>query len=343
MWAASATAAGELFVNTDKFAKVGKFSMKVNFNIAQNINTITKMDDTVLESMNKDYDYKNANYLQRIQIGNAVGSIYGFRFKGVYAYDYEHNGYTDESYRTYGENTAAAAAKRGENATVPVARDAEGNILFDAKGNPLHMYFNYGGVNYEFKGGDVMYEDVNHDGQINELDIVYLGNSNPKLNGGFGFDFYYGQWSLKLSFNFRVGNKIANMARLNNESMRSNINQSKAVAWRWRKNGDVTEIPRAMNSKIGASYNALGSDRYIEKGDYLRLQYMQLGYNLSSKVCKNLGIQSLRINASAQNLFCLTKYTGVEPEVSYGAWGVCYDHSKTPRAKSFTVGLNLGF
>ena len=333
----------ELFLNTGKFAKVGKFSMRMNFNIAQNINTITKMDDTVLESMNKDYDFKNATYLQRIQIGNAVGSIYGFRFKGVYAYDYEHNGYTDESRNTYGDNTAAAAAERGQNATVPVARDAEGNILFDAKGNPLHMYFNYGGVNYEFKGGDAMYEDVNHDGQINELDIVYLGNSNPKLNGGFGFDFNYGQWSLKLSFNFRVGNKIVNMARLNNESMRSNINQSKAVAWRWRKNGDVTEIPRAMNAKIGASYNALGSDRYVEKGDYLRLQYMQLSYSLSNKVCKDLGISSLRFNASAQNLFCLTKYTGVDPEVSYGAWGVCYDHSKTPRAKSFTVGINLGF
>lgn len=333
----------ELFLNTGKFAKVGKFSMRMNFNIAQNINTITKMDDTVLESMNKDYEYKNATYLQRIQIGNAVGSIYGFRYKGVYAYDYEHNGYTDESRNTYGDNTAAAAAERGQNATVPVARDAEGNILFDAKGNPLHMYFNYGGVNYEFKGGDAMYEDVNHDGQINELDIVYLGNSNPKLNGGFGFDFNYGQWSLKLSFNFRMGNKIVNMARLNNESMRSNINQSKAVAWRWRKNGDVTEIPRAMNAKIGASYNALGSDRYVEKGDYLRLQYMQLSYSLSNKVCKDLGISSLRFNASAQNLFCLTKYTGVDPEVSYGAWGVCYDHSKTPRAKSFTVGINLGF
>ncbi len=334
----------ELYMNTsNNLVKIGKFSMSAKFNIAQNINTITDMDQTVLASMNGDYTYKNAEYLQRIQIGNAVGSIYGFRFKGVYAYDYEHSGYTDESYKTYGENTAAYAEAHGKNATVPVARDAAGNILYDAKGNPLHMYFNYGGVNYEFKGGDVIYEDINHDGQINELDIVYLGNSNAKINGGFGFNFKYGQWSLNTSFNFRMGNKIANLARLNNESMRSNINQSQAVAWRWRKNGDVTEIPRAMNSGIGASYNALASDRYIEKGDYLRLQYLQLGYSVPTQTCKNFGIQSLRINLSAQNLFCLTKYTGVDPEVSYGAWGVCYDKSKTPRSKSFTVGVNLGF
>ena len=163
------------------------------------------------------------------------------------------------------------------------------------------------------------------------------------MNGGFGLNFNYGQWTLKLSFNYRLGNKIANLARLDNESMRSNINQSQAVAWRWRKNGDVTEIPRAMNANIGASYNVLASDRYVEKGDYLRLQYMQLGYSLPNKVCKDLGFQSLRISASANNLFCLTKYTGVDPEVSYGAWGVCYDNSKTPRAKSFTISVNLGF
>ena len=333
----------ELFLNTGKFLKKGKFSMSVNFNIAQNINTITDMDATVLASMNGDYSYNNADFLKRIQIGNAVGSIYGFRYKGVYRYDYDHNGYTEVSRSTYGDNTAAAAEERGENATLPVARDASGAILYDSKGNPLHMYFNYGGKNYEFKGGDVIYEDVNHDGQINELDIVYLGNSNPKMNGGFGFNFNYGQWTLKLSFNYRLGNKIANLARLNNEAMRTNINQSRAVAWRWRKNGDITEIPRAMNANIGASYNSLASDRFVEKGDYLRLQYMQLGYSLPNKVCKDLGFQSLRITASANNLFVLTKYTGIDPEVSYGAWGVCIDNSKTPRAKSFTVSVNLGF
>lgn len=333
----------ELYANTKKFLKKGKFSMSASFNIAQNINTIKAMDPTVLSSMNGDYDYKNGTYLQRIQIGNAVGSIYGFRYKGVYRYDYEHSGYTADSRNTYGDKTAAAARERGENYTCPIVTDANGNILYDSKGNPLKMYFNYGGTNYEFKGGDVIYEDINHDGQINELDIVYLGNSNPKFNGGFGLNFFYGDWTLKLSFNYRLGNKIVNLARLNNESMRSNSNQSQAVAWRWRKNGDITEIPRAMNSGIGDSYNALGNDRYVEKGDFLRLQYCQLSYNLPGKVCKNFGIQSLRLSASANNLFCWTKYTGVDPEVSYGSWGVCYDNSKTPRPKSFTLSAILGF
>ena len=333
----------ELYINTGRLFKLGKFYMTASFNIAQNINKITKMNPTVLSSMNPEYDYNNFTYLQRIQINNAVGSIYGFRYKGIYRYDYEHSGMTDESRNTYGDNTAMAAMERGEDFSCPVVRDENGNVLYDSKGEPLKMYFNYGGTNYEFKGGDVIYEDVNHDGQINELDIVYLGNSNPKFNGGFGLNFNYGQWSLKLSFNFRMGNKIVNMARMNNESMRTNVNQSKAVAWRWRKNGDITEIPRAMNSGIGESYNALGNDRYVEKGDYLRLQYAQLNYNVPAKFCKMVGFQSLRLSASANNLFVLTKYTGADPEVGYGTYGVCYDRNKTPRPKSFTVSVNLGF
>jgi len=333
----------ELFINTDRFLKIGKFYMTASFNISQNVNTITKMDETVLSTMNEEFNYNNAHYLPRIQVGNAVGSIYGFRYKGVYRYDYEHSGFTTESREEYGDNTAAAAQERGENYTCPVVRDANGDILYDNKGNPLKMYFNYGGVNYEFKGGDVIYDDVNHDGQINELDIVYLGNSNPKVTGGFGLNFNYGQWALKLSFNYRLGNKIVNMARLNNESMRTNVNQSRAVNWRWRKNGDITEIPRAMNSGIGQTYNALGNDRYVEDGDYLRLQYAQLSYNVPSKVCKEWGLQSLRLSASANNLFCWTKYTGVDPDRSPGTWGMCIDRSKTPRPKSFTVNINIGF
>lgn len=335
----------ELYVNTSRFAKAGKFSMKLSANIAQNINKIEEMDASVLESLNADFNYKNENYLGRVQIGNALGSIYGFRFKGIYAYDYDHNGYTDESAKTYGDNTAAAAQKRGENFTCPIAYDANGNMITDAKGNPMPMYFNYGGTNYQFQGGDAIYEDINHDGQINALDIVYLGNSNPTCNGGFGVDFYYGNWSLSASFNFRIGNQIINMARMQAEDMLNNNNQSQATKWRWRKNGDVTEIPRAMNNNAagGATYNALASDRYVENGDYLRFQYLRLGYNFDSKLLKKIGLNTLNLSASANNLWVWSKYTGTDPDVTTAGWGVATDNNKTPRSKSFTVSLNVGF
>lgn len=334
----------ELYVNTSKFAKVGKFSMKLSANIAQNINQIEEMDASVLESLNGDFSYNNESYLGRVQVGNALGSIYGFRYKGVYAYDYDHNGFTEQSRKTYGDNTAAAAKERGENYTCPIAYDANGNIITDAKGNPLPMYFNYQNeTGYPFQGGDVIYEDINHDGQINELDIVYLGNSNPKCNGGFGIDLYYGNWSLSASFNYRIGNQIINMARMQAEDMLNNNNQSTATKWRWRKNGDVTEIPRAMNTNAGKSYNALASDRYVEDGDYLRFQYLRLGYSFDAKKIKKWGLSSLSLSASANNLWFWSKYTGTDPDVTSSGWGVATDYNKTPRSKSFTVSLNVGF
>jgi TonB-linked SusC/RagA family outer membrane protein len=333
----------ELYANTGRFMKYGKFSMTLSANMSQNINTLDEMDATVLASKNPDFDYTNENYLKRIQIGNAIGSIYGFRYKGVYRYDYEHNGYTTTSANTYGENTAAYQESIGKNATCPIARDANGNIITDAKGNPLPMYYNYGGKNYQFTGGDVIYEDINHDGQIDALDIVYLGNSNPKFIGGFGVNFYYGQWSLKTQFNFRVGSKVVNMARMTKEDMRSNANQCASVNYRWRKNGDITEIPRAMNSSIMETYNALASDRYVESGDFTRFQYLQVGYNFDTRKIKQWGLSTLRFSLSAQNLFLWTKYSGIEPEKSPGTWGVAMDSDTTPRSKSFTASINIGF
>jgi TonB-linked SusC/RagA family outer membrane protein len=347
----------ELYVNTSRFARVGKFSMKLSANIAQNINQIEEMDASVLESLNKDFSAKNETYLERVQIGNALGSIYGFRFKGIYAYDYDHNGYTEQSQKTYASGemdpnrpgyfkngdkvpTAAAASLRGENATCPIVYDANGNMVTDAKGNPLQMYFN---GSHAFEGGDAIYEDINHDGQINALDIVYLGNSNPKCNGGFGIDLYYGNWSLSASFNYRIGNQIINMARMQAEDMLNNNNQSAATKWRWRKNGDDTKIPRAMNSKAGTSYNALASDRYVENGDYLRFQYLRMGYSFDAKKIKKWGLSALSLSASANNLWVWSKYTGTDPDVSASNFGVATDNNKTPRSKSFTVSLNVGF
>lgn len=341
----------ELYVSTKELFKVGDFSVKFKVNFSQNINRVTYMDESVLASKNADYDYKNESIMQRVQIGNALGGIYGFRFKGVYQYDYDHCGYfsnsdqNDPDNKIYAGNTAwyAENVLGKKNVTTPVARDANGEIIYDANGDPLRMYFDYGGKNYQFKGGDVIYEDINHDGQINELDIVYLGSSNPTINGGFGVDFKYGRWTLKSNFSFRVGNKIINMARMKAEDMRTNKNQSKAVNWRWRKNGDITEIPRAMNSEIGESYNALISDRYVEKGDYLRLNYLQLGYSFNPSALKKYGLSSLRLSASADNLFCFTKYTGADPDHAQSGFGPAVDNSKTPRGRSFTLSLTVGF
>ena len=352
----------ELNAYTSKFARVGKFSMKLRGNIAQNFNEVEEMDPLILEALNgaETYQPGNLSYNNRVQIGNALGSIYGLRYKGVYRYDYDHNGYTTASISSYGYaevnnsgydaqgnpiNTAAAAQRRHENFTCPIAYDADGNMLTDAKGIPLPMYYCYNeSYRKQFQGGDAIYEDVNHDGQIDRYDMVYLGNSNPKCNGGFGFTLFYGRFSLNTGFNFRMGNKIINLARANYESMRSNTNQSYATTWRWRKNGDETVIPRALTNVNGyESYNSLPSDRYVENGNYLRLQYVQLRYEFNPQKLKKYGIRQLTLSASANNVWCWSKYTGVDPDVSPQGFSVSTDNSRTPRTKSFTCSANLSF
>ena len=352
----------ELNAYTSKFARVGKFSMKLRGNIAQNFNEVEEMDPLILEALNGAETYQPGNlaYNNRVQIGNALGSIYGLRYKGVYRYDYDHNGYTTASISSYGYaevnntgydaqgnpiNTAAAAQRRHENFTCPIAYDADGNMLTDAKGIPLPMYYCYNeSYRKQFQGGDAIYEDVNHDGQIDRYDMVYLGNSNPKCNGGFGFTLFYGRFSLNTGFNFRMGNKIINLARANYESMRSNTNQSYATTWRWRKNGDETVIPRALTNVNGyASYNSLPSDRYVENGNYLRLQYVQLRYEFNPQKLKKYGIRQLTLSASANNVWCWSKYTGVDPDVSPQGFSVSTDNSRTTRTKSFTCSANLSF
>lgn len=339
----------ELNVSMRRIKITHNIGFKLRFNISQNVNLIKSMDATVLASNNSEFSYTNESWMSRVQVGNALGGIYGFRFKGVYRFDYDHCGYfADESKNTvYGNKTAAYAEKYGyegsHNATCPVARDAKGNIIFDVKGNPVQMYFNYGGTNFKFGGGDVMYEDINHDGQINELDIVYLGSSNPKLHGGFGVSLYFGRWSVNTSFNFRLGNKIVNLARMKAEDMLDNKNQSRAVRWRWRKNGDITEIPRALSQKVGESFNALASDRYVEKGDYIRFQYLQLSYDINPKYLKKFGMKRVSISMSGNNLIFWTKYSGVDPEHGGGGWSPATDSSQTPRSRSFTFSLNVGF
>jgi hypothetical protein len=127
------------------------------------------------------------------------------------------------------------------------------------------------------------------------------------------------------------------------ENMRSNNNQCASVNHRWGKNGDVCDIPRAMNADAGASYNALMSDRYVEPGDFMRFQYFQLSYGFKEKQLKKIGLSSLRIGASGNNLIFWTRYSGVDPEHSAYGFSPCYDDSQTPRSRSFTINLNVGF
>ena len=344
----------EFHISTNKFIKKGKFYMDMNANFGNNRNEIIEMDEYILDNLNSTYGYANGEYLRRVQLHNPFGAIYGFKYKGVFTHNYNtfvNLNLSDAEYKQFTEGTLPDEwyTEHGwtkQPYSAPVAVNADGELIRDANGQPLRMMYNYTndatGKNYRFNGGDAIYEDANNDGQINALDICYLGSSLPKLTGGFGFSFNYGDWRLSTQFTYRVGNKILNLARLDLESMIYNNNQSQAVNYRWRKEGDVTTVPRAMHGE-NAAYNSLVSDRYVEDGSYLRMSYAQLSYAIKKKYLKWIGLNRISLYASINNPFVITKYSGVDPDISQSGYDPAIDRAQTPRSRSYTLGLTVDF
>ena len=345
----------ELSVTANKFIKVKKFSVSASVNLAQNINKLLEMDQRVLDNLNSQPSWSNRgakSILSRVVVGDPLCSIYGFQSLGVFQYTYDYL----TNYNTKQLQLQQQAVARGETydwnyeawineqlaagKTFPVATDEEGKVIMTNTGVPKHLTYYYGDTEYEFRGGDAIYEDVNHDGTVNELDIKYLGNSLPKMQGGFSFTLQYGNWKLISRFNFRWGNKIINTARMGLESMYGTENQCSSVTYRWRKDGDVTVIPRAL---YGTGYNYQVSSRFVEDGSFLRFNNLQLSYSVPKKSIKKLGLNSLSAYVTMNNIFCWTKYTGIDPEIASGTYTPASDGATTPRSKSITASLSFGF
>ena len=283
-----------------------------DFNVSHNENIIREISEYYPSTRGN--IAANGEYMRRLQINNPFGSFYGFRFKGVYV---------------------------DKNATI--AQGSNGKPITGPTGQTVYMRFNYPNVDYIFQPGDAIYEDINNDGNINYMDVVYLGNSNPKLTGGFGANVSVKNLKISTFFNFRSGFDVINETKMRSTNMAGYSNQSTAVLRRWRKEGDVTDIPRGI---IGGGYNWLGSDRYVEDASFLRFRTITARYTFDNKIFSRLKMKNLSAYVTAENLYTWTKYTGQDPEVSTRGsdpFRVAADNSMTPPTKTFTLGLVAGF
>ena len=193
--------------------------------------------------------------------------------------------------------------------------------------------------------GDVKYVDVNHDGQINADDKVDLGNGLPKYTFGFNLNFGWKGFDLSANFTGAGGFKIAQSYR---DPSSSQGNYSRRILNRWTGEGTSNEIPRVTYSDVG---NWQFSDLYLQDGDYLRLQNLTLGYDFKKLIAWK-GLSKLRLYFQAQNLFTLTKYDGMDPEIgsyngtdgnSSDSWVSGVDMGYYPHPRTFIVGVNLAF
>ncbi len=295
--------------------KTKKITVGFDFNIARNSNSLQSISEFYPRESSIGLP-EQGSYKSFLLIGNPFGSYYGFKFKGVY---------------------------KDQDATI--ARDATGKTIIGPNGQTVYMRYNYPTVDYVFQPGDSMYEDINHDGNIDESDMVYLGNSVPKFTGGFGPSITFnGNLKIQAFFSYRYKYDIVNSAKITTTSMYNVNNQSTAVLRRWKNPGDVTDMPRAL---YGVGYNWLGSDRYVEDASFIRLSSVTVRYNMTAKLLNQLGMKSASIYLTGQNLYTWTKYTGQDPDHSTignsNPFSYASDASLTPPSKTFTVGLAVGF
>ena len=197
----------------------------------------------------------------------------------------------------------------------------------------------------DVKPGDVKYVDVNHDGVINASDKVDLGNGLPKYTFGFNFNLAWKGFDLSANFTGAAGFQIAQSYR-NPDS--SQANYSRRILKRWTGEGTSNEIPRVTYGDVG---NWLFSDLYLQDGDYIRLQNLSMGYDFK-KLISWKGLSKMRLYFQVQNLFTLTKYDGMDPEIgsfngtdgnSSDSWVSGVDMGYYPHPRTFIVGLNLAF
>jgi hypothetical protein len=130
---------------------------------------------------------------------------------------------------------------------------------------------------------------------------------------------------------------------MTSESMYNKDNQSLATLSRWRKPGDITNIPRALQYN---GFNWLGSDRFVEDASYLRMKTITFSYKFDKKLINKLNIKALKCYVTAYNLFTWTNYTGQDPEINLQGgdpFAIAIDYSRTPPAKSLTFGANISF
>ncbi|WP_366186133.1 TonB-dependent receptor [Flavobacterium ovatum] len=297
----------ELTLNTENI-KTKDFSWSTSFNIAFNENKVLALSDnqTTLEStLRWDTQWENTP-AYIATIGKPLGIMYGYMADGTYKYsDF----------------------------------DKDGSGIYTLKSNVTTN----GNSRANIQPGDIKYQDLNGDLIVNADDYTEIGHGLPKHTGGFTNNFRYKGFDLNLFFQWSYGNDIMNANRIvfeGNTKTASYLNQFASYADRWTPENPDSDIYRTRGY-FGGGY----SSHYVEDGSFLRLKTVSFGYNLDAKRIKSIGLKSVRLYVSAQNLYTWTKYSGPDPEVNTynSALTSGFDYSAYPRSRTITFGTNISF
>lgn len=192
--------------------------------------------------------------------------------------------------------------------------------------------------------GRLIYRDLNGDGVINDEDRCIIGDPNPDLSMGINLAFRYKAFTLDMFFSGDFGYDIINHMKRQLYSMSYGSlisNRSRDVLHCWSETNTGSDIPAV--SLTDDNNESRFSSYYVENGSYMKMKYLKLSYMLPERAAKAIGGQSIDVFAQVENVFTLTKYKGLDPEIAPSGYGARMDDGGYPRPRSFTVGVNFQF
>lgn len=316
------------------------FSLNGYFNIGFDKSNIDELANGLTEMPFKSgwagTDNKNQeDYIARV--GQPVGTIYGWRTAGYY---------TTDDFESYDPATRTYKLKEGIATT---------SLL---------------GGQIGIRPGTMKLVDKDNNGVVDMNDIEIIGDTNPSFSGGFGFSGTVYDFDFSANFTYTVGNDLYNANKIASSqryrsgtypNMLETMSPSNAYSYVNPETGtlmtsleDLAKYNEGANAKSMWSPFSCGdavvlpTDWAIEDASFLRLQSLTIGYTLPSVLTKKVGIERLRVYVTGSNLFCITNYSGYDPEVSsyarnsgYSALTPGIDYSSYPKSRAFTFGLNL--
>lgn len=282
------------------------FFWSTDFNISFIKNTLVALQDgTEYMFSRSGFNSNFSGYDYVAYLGSALGDMYGYMYDGVYQYA--------------DFNVAPGGGMTLKDGVVDIS-DHAGKAAMP---------------------GMVKYKDMDGDGVITTSDRTVIGNGQPDWYGGITNSFNIYGIDFSFMFQFTYGNEVYNATRMYcTQSNSDRTNQWAEVADRWTETNASSVVPSYDGYVPSELYS-----RFIEDGSYLRLKNITLGYTFPEQLTRKAHINKVRVYVTAQNLFCLTKYSGYDPEVNTLTSPLMpgFDWGGYPKSKAFTFGLELQF
>jgi TonB-linked SusC/RagA family outer membrane protein len=292
-----------------------KFTWTTSANFSTNVNQVTQLAGSVPFLLGN----YNGNAYTITQVGSSISTLWGYDYQGV--------------------NPANG------NPVYRVTRNADGTSSLIQGNIATQTYLTYDPANPGAAGTATT--------ALSSSDKIMLGQTNPKFYGGFDNTFTFAGFDLNIFLRYNFGNSIMNVTRQNTLLNQNFTNNGTEILGRWQSTtnpGDGT-TPRLYQGRGGFT-NLEGNtlSRFVEKGDFVRVQNITLGYTVPARFTNALHLNRLRIYGQVQNLYTFTNYKGVDPEVNLnytsGTTGNLVsglDFASNPQQRVFTGGVNVSF